>query len=209
MKSEYKLKDLISLNPDLISNLRTTLKVDGSDYEFRTFDVHSSFIELGDFFDYTQIKRAYGPIEQKLKDFTYGKSFSDFSDNEVYKIKKSTFKVDIEGDEYDLEITGVGPIALKVSLFLIYSKFEKGINPFEKRLKQIILDKYNPLLKDENNLKKLNEIKKESEKREAELEKIREEVKKEQEEKERKRKELEEMLNQNKPKNNNRPFKMY
>ena len=209
MTSEYKLKDIVSLDPDLISNLRTPLKVDGENYEFRTFDVHSSFIEIGDFFDYSQIKRAYGPIEEKLKDFTFGKSFNDFSDYEVYKIKKSTFKVDIEGDEYDLEITGVGPVALKVSLFLIYSKFEKGINPLEKRLTQAILDKYNPLLKDENNLKKLKEIKEESDKREAELEKIREEVKKEQEEKERKRKELEEMLNRNKPKNNDRPFKMY
>ena len=209
MTSEYKLKDIISLDPDLISNLRIPLNVDGSDYEFRTFDVRSSIIELGDFFDYLQIKRAYGSVEEKLKNFTYGKSFSDFSDFEVYNIKKSTFKVDIEGAEYELEITGVGPVALKVSLVLIFSKIEKETNPLEKRIKQMILDKYSSLLKDENNLKKLNEIKKESDKREAEQEKIREEVRKEQEEKERKRKELEEMLNRNKPKNNDRPFKMY
>ena len=117
--------------------------------------------------------------------------------------------MDIEGAEYELEITGVGPVALKVSLVLIFSKIEKETNPLEKRIKQMILDKYSSLLKDENNLKKLNEIKKESDKREAEQEKIREEVRKEQEEKERKRKELEEMLNRNKPKNNDRPFKMY
>ena len=52
-------------------------------------------------------------------------------------------------------------------------------------------------------------MKKDFDEREAEQEKIREEVRLEQEEKERKRRELEEMLNRNKPKNNERPFKMY
>lgn len=207
MPMDYKLKHIVSLNPDLISNLRINLDVDGQDYRFRTFDVRSEIIELGDFFDYNTIKQAYGPIERKLKDFTYGKSFSDFSDYEVFKIKKSTFKVDIHGKQYELEITGVGPIALKVSLFLSFAKIDNEDDIFKRNLKSIILDRYDNVI--EMNHDKLSQMKKEYNEREAKQEKIREEVKREQAEKERKRRELEEMLNRNKPKNNERPFKMY
>ena len=80
----------------------------------------------------------------------------------------------------------------------------------KKKLKQIILDEYTDVVNDDiANQEKLKELDKEYKEKQSERERIREEVRKEQEEKEKKRKELEEMLNSNKPKNNERPFKMY
>lgn len=208
--NEYKLKHIVSLEEELIDQKRVEIPIEGSSYTFKIDDVKTSIIELISFFKYGEIKLAMGPLEQKLKDFTYGKNYNDFNEHEIYEIKFSKFKAEIEGKDFEFDITGVGPTAIKVSLYLRYDIIEKEETSVTTELKELILNEYGDLVSNnESYQEKLKELKKESEEVEAEQERIRDEVRREQEEKERKRKELEEMLNANKPKNNERPFKMY
>lgn len=205
--SEYKLKHIISLKDGLIDNYSLKIPIEGSEYKFKVDEVKTEIIELIHFFKYGEVKLAMGSLEKKLKDFTYGKTYSDLNDHEIYEIRFSKFKAEIEGKTYEFEITGVGPTALKVSLFLKYDEIEKEETSLEKTLKEIIIDEYIDLIKDnEVNQRKLKEIKKEYDEQQGEQERIREEVRLEQEEKERKRKELEELLNSNRPKDS-KPFK--
>ena len=176
-------------------------------YPFRIEEVKSQLIEIIDFFEYLDVKLAGGPLEAELKGFTYGKTRNELSDNEVFKIRFSKFIMEIDEKDYEFEISGVGPKALKVSLYLKYDDIDKAENYIESQLKEIILDKYAPLFKDKYYQEKLIEIKNESDKQEAEQAKLKDEVRREQEEKERKWRELEERLNSNKP--SNRPFKPY
>ena len=208
--SEYKLKHIVSLEEGLLENTRLEIPIEGKSYTFKVDQVKTEIIELVDYFKYAEVNLAGGPLEQILKGFTYGKSHNELNEHEIYEIRFSKFKAEIEDKEYEFEITGVGPTALKVSLFLRYDVIEKEETSLEKTLKELILDEYSDLIYDNvSHQEKLKELKKEYEDKQAEQEKIREEVRKEQEEKERKRRELEEMLNANKPKNNERPFKMY
>ena len=164
-------------------------------------------VELIQYFKYNEVKLAMGSLEIKLKNFTYGKSYRDLNDHEIYKIRFSKFTAKVEEKNYEFEITGVGPTALKVSLFLRYDEIEKEETSLEKTLKELIIDEYIGFIKDNaKNQKKLKEMKKEYEERQGEQEKIREEVRREQAEKERKWRELEERLNSNKPQDN-KPFK--
>ena len=207
--NEYKLKHIISLKDGLIEYTRIPISIEGKNYTFKIDTVKTEIIELVDYFKY-EIKHDIGPIEKKLKDYTYGKSYNELNENELYNIRFSKFKAEVEGKPYEFEITGAGPAALKVSLFLRYDIIEKEETLLEKELKELILNKYGNII--DNNItyqEKLKQLKKEYDVELAKREKIREEIRKEQEEKERKRKELEEMLNSNKPKNNNKPFKMY
>ena len=208
--SDYKLKHIVSVEDGLLENTRLELPVEGKTYTFKIDQVKTEIIELVDYFKYAEVKLAGGPLEQILKGFTYGKSHGELNEHEIYEIRFSNFKAEIEGKQYEFEITGVGPTALKVSLFLRYDIIEKEETSLEKDLKELILEEYSDLIYDNVSYQeKLQELKKEYEKKQKKQEKLREEVRKEQEEKERKRKELEEMLNANKPKNNERPFKMY
>ena len=206
----YKLKHIVSLKDGLLDNYRFEIPIEGNNYSFKVDEVKTEIIELIDYFKYNEVKIAHGPLEKKLKDFTYGKSYNDLNEHEIYEIRFSKFKARIENKEYEFEITGVGPTALKVSLFLRYDIIENEDTSLERKLKQIILDDYGEIINDNKSYQdKLKELDKEYKEQESERERIREEVRKEQEEKERKRKELEEMLNSNKPKNNEKPFKMY
>lgn len=208
--SDYKLKHIVSLKDGLLNNYNFEIPVEGKKYTFKIDDVKTEIIELIDYFKYGEVKLAIGPLEEKLKDYTHGKSYSDLNEHELYEIRFSKFKAEIENKQYEFEITGAGPTALKLSLFIRYDDIENEDTSLERVLKKVILDEYSDLVK--NNIsyqEKLKELKEEYEERQMKQERIREEVRKEQEEKERKRKELEEMLNANKPKNNERPFKMY
>lgn len=207
---EYKLKHIVSLEEGLLEGTRIEIPIEGKSYSFKIDQVRTEIIELVDYFKYGEVKLAGGPLEQKLKGFTYGKSHNELNEHEIYEIRFSKFKAEIENKEYEFEITGVGPTALKISLFLRYDIIEKEETSIEKALKELILEEYGDLIYDNaSNQEKLKELKKEYEEESAKQEKIHEEVLREEKEKERKRKELEEMLNANKPKNNERPFKMY
>ena len=123
------------------------------------------------------------------------------------KFIESDFKMNVNHEEYELEIRGVGPVALKVSIFIKYHEIDKAEKNIEKTLTEYISEKYPKIINDNTSYQeKLKKLQEESDKYEAEQEKIREEVRLEQEEKERKRKELEEMLNRDKPKFE-KPFK--
>lgn len=204
--NEYKLKHVISLKEGLIDGYRVSIDIEGSEYNFKIDEVKTEIVELIQFFKYGEVKSAKGSLEKKLKDFTYGKSYNDFNEHEIYEIRFSKFSEKIDGKTYDFEITGVGPTALKVSLYLRYDEIEKKETTLEKTLKEIILKEYSDLIKDNQN--KLKEMKKEYDEEHQKQAKIREEVRREQAEKERKMRELEERLNSNKPKDN-KPFKIY
>lgn len=207
---EYKLKHIVSLEEGLLEGTRIEIPIERKSYSFKIDQVRTEIIELVDYFKYGEVKLAGGPLEQKLKGFTYGKSHNELNEHEIYEIRFSKFKAEIENKEYEFEITGVGPTALKISLFLRYDIIEKEETSIEKALKELILEEYGDLIYDNaSNQEKLKELKKEYEEKSAKQEKIHEEVLREEKEKERKRRELEEMLNANKPKNNERPFKMY
>lgn len=206
--NDYKLKHIVSLKEGLIDNTSIGITIEGDKYIFKIDEVKSEIIELVDYFKYGEVRLAIGSMEKKLKNFTYGKSYSDLNDHELYDIRFSKFKAEIEGKQYEFEITGAGPTALKVSLFLRYDNIEKEETSLEKVIKELILDEYSDIINDNITYQeKLKEIKKEYEHKQAEQEKIREEARLEQAEKERKWRELEERLNSNKPKD--RPFKMY
>ena len=208
--NDYKLKHIVSIEDDLLNDYRIEIPIEGETYTFKIDLVKTEIIELIAFIKYGEVKLAIGPLEKKLKDFTYGKSFSDLNDHEIYEIRFSKFKAKVDEKEYEFEITGVGPTALKVSLFLRYDTIELEETSLERKLKEHILDEYSDLINDnESYQEKLKKLDAEYKQQQGERERIREEVRKEQEEKERKRRELEEMLNANKPKNNERPFKMY
>ena len=145
-----------------------------------------------------------------MKNITYGKSYEDISKYERHEIFSSKFYLPIEGSKHEFEITGVGPIAVKVSLFLKFKDIEVENNSFLTKLKNELIDIYFPLIEENKSYQdKLAKITEEYNKQVEKQDKIRKEVQEEEAEKERKRKELEEMLNRNKPKNNQRPFKMY
>lgn len=207
--NDYKLKHIVSLKDGLIENTRIEMRIEGSKYTFKIDNVKSEVIELVDYFKYGEVKLAIGSMEKKLKNFTYGKSYNDLNDHELYEIRYSKFKAEIESKEYDFEITGAGPTALRVSLYLKYNEIEKEETSLEKQLKNLILNEYGDIINDNVSYhEKLKELKEEYEEKQAEQEKIREEVEREKAEKERKWRELEERLNSNKPKND-KPFKMY
>ena len=207
---EYKLKHIVSLEDGLLEGTHLEIPIEGKSYTFKIDQVRTEIIELVDYFKYGEVKLAGGPLEQTLKGFTYGKSHNELNEHEIYEIRFSKFKAEIEDKEYEFEITGVGPTALKISLFLRYDIIEKEETSIEKALKELILEEYGDLIYDNaSNQEKLKELKKEYEEESVKQEKIHEEVLREEKEKERKRRELEEMLNANKPKNNERPFKMY
>lgn len=206
--TEYKLKHIVSLKPELLDRMIVLIPIEGVIYQFRADKVASEIIELVDYVQYDEVKMAAGPLEKELKNFTYGKSRGQLSDHEVYEIRFSKFKLDILTKEYEFEITGVGPRALRVSLNLRYDHIEGEETRFEQQLKEMIMDKYSYRI--ENNpayQNKLKQMKKDYEEKRAQQDKIREEVRREQAEKERKMRELEERLNANKPKE--RPFKRY
>ena len=205
--TDYKLKQIIQVKEGLLNRKPILIPIGESIYPFRIEEVKSQLIEIIDFFEYLDVKLAGGPLEAELKGFTYGKTRNELSDNEVFKIRFSKFIMEIDEKDYEFEISGVGPKALKVSLYLKYDDIDKAENYIESQLKEIILDKYAPLFKDKYYQEKLIEIKNESDKQEAEQAKLKDEVRREQEEKERKWRELEERLNSNKP--SNRPFKPY
>ena len=208
--NDYKLKHIVSLKDGLLENYRFEISIEGSNYTFKIDEVKTEIIELINFIKYSEVNLEKGSLEKKLKDFTYGKSFSELNEHEIYEIRFSKFKAEVENNEYEFEITGAGPTALKVSLFLRYDNIENENTTLEKNLKQLILNEYTDLVYDNLSYQEqLKELNNEYKKQQNERNRIREEVKKEEEEKERKRKELEEMLNSNKPKNNERPFKMY
>ena len=205
--TDYKLKQIIQVKEGLLNRKPILIPIGESIYPFRIEEVKSQLIEIIDFFEYLDVKLAGGPLEAELKGFTYGKTRNELSDNEVFKIRFSKFIMEIDEKDYEFEISGVGPKALKVSLYLKYDDIDKAENYIESQLKEIILDQYTPLFKDRYYQEKLIEIKNESDKQEAEQAKLKDEVRREQEEKERKWRELEERLNSNKP--SNRPFKPY
>lgn len=205
--ADYKLKQIIQVKEGLLNRKTIFIPIGESIYSFRIEEVKSQLIEIIDFFEYLDVKLAGGPLEAELKGFTYGKTRNELSDNEVFKIRFSKFIMEIDEKDYEFEISGVGPRALKVSLYLKYDDIDKAENYIESQLKEIILDQYAPLFKDKYYQEKLIEIKNESDKQEAEQAKLKDEVRREQEEKERKWRELEERLNSNKP--SNRPFKPY
>ena len=208
--SNFKLKHIVSIQPELIENKTFILNIDDDVYSFKVERAASKIIELFHFFKYHEINSSSGSIEKKLKGFTYGKSFNNLSQNEIYNIRSSNFYLSVEGDKHEFEITGVGPIAVKVSLFLKYDEIESLKNKSVLRIKQELLDVYTPLLeKNQSYQNKLIKINEDYEKQIAKDNAIQNEIEKEEAEKERKRKELEEMLNRNKPSNNQRPFKMY
>lgn len=208
--NKYKLKHIISVKDGKLNYNSVLISIDGEIYSFRIEEVKSEIIELVSYFKYGEIKLASGPLEKTLKGYTFGKTRGELSDYEVYNIRFSKFKIEHDGKQYELEITGVGPKAVKVSLFLRYDIIENEDTYLEKELKEMILDKYTDIILNNKNYQdKIIEMEEEYNKRKAKQDKIREEVRREQEEKERKRRELEELLNSNKPKNNDRPFKLY
>lgn len=106
------------MNKNLLEDVSKTIDIDGESYKFNIDNIATEIIEFISYFKYDEINAARGPVEKRLKDFTYGKNFNELSEHEVYDIRFSKFKIPIEGDEHELEITGVGPTALKVSLFV-------------------------------------------------------------------------------------------
>ena len=197
--SDYKLKHIIKVKDDLLNRRRVLIPIGESTYTFRIEEIKSEFIEIIDFFEYLEVELAVGPLEAELNGFTNGKTRNQLTDNEVYAIRFSKFKMEVDKKDYEFEITGVGPRALKVSLYVKYSDIEEPENLIEIQLKDIILEEYTSLLKDKRYQEKLIEIKNESDKQEAEQARIKDEVRREQEEKERKWRELEARLNSNKP----------
>ena len=208
--NEYKLKHMVSINPNLIKNIDLDINIEGMKYTFNSNDVNNIYIEFVHYFQYNDIKLALGPVEKKLKEFTKGKSFDDFSKYELYEIRFSKFNVKINGKNYPLEIRGAGPVALKISLFMKFSDIDSIDNPLEKKLKTMLRRIYTKLIENNETYKeKLLILKIESDKEEEKQAKIKEEVRREEEEKRRKMEELEKILNSNKPKNNENPFKRF
>ena len=205
--SEYKLKHIVRVRTGLLERTPVLIPVGDEMYSFRIEEVKSELIEIIHYFDYMEVKMADGPFEAELNGFTHGKSRYELKDYEVYEIRFSKFKMEVDKKDYEFEITGVGPKALKISLYLKYDEIEKAETLVERQIKDIILENYKPLFEYGSNQEKLKEIKKESDEQEAEKEKIKDEVRREQEEKERKWRELEARLNSNKPKE--KPYKRY
>ena len=131
----YKLKHIVSLKEGLINNYRLEIPIEGNNYTFKIDEVKTEILELIAFFNYNEIRLASGSLEKKLKDFTYGKSYNELNEHEIYEIRFSKFKAEIENKEYEFEITGAGPTALKVSLFLRYDHIEKEETSLEKKTK--------------------------------------------------------------------------
>ena len=206
--NEYPLKDIVSLNPDFIKEMELEANIEGTEYLFKLDYVMPTAAEFVYYARYTEINSLLGPIEKKLKDYTYGKQFNDFNDYELYELRNNTkFTAEIDGNSYKFEVSGAGPVALKVSLVILFKNIETSNNPLENDLKTRIINTYIKLIENNKNYQeKLENMKEENEKYAREQQKIDEEIRKEEEEKERKRKELEKILNSNKPKNNN-PFK--
>ena len=121
--NNYHIKHLVSLNPDFINETRIDLDIEGRYYDFKCEEVRTSVMEFVHYCRYSEIKSKIGPLEEKLNEFTHGKSFNQLNDYQRFDIKKSKFKVDIFDNTYELEITGVGPVALKISLFITFKAF--------------------------------------------------------------------------------------
>ena len=193
---DYKLKHIISLKDGLLEYTSIPIKVEGVSYPFKIDNVQSEIMELITYFKYYEIKRADGPLEKILKGFTYGKSRSEMNDHEVYEIRFSKFNAKIENKSYEFEITGVGPSALKISLFLKYDEIEKEQTKLETVLKELILDEHTDIVLNNDSYKeKLIQMKKDDEEYQSKMDELDEEIRREQEEKERKWRELEARLN--------------
>lgn len=197
--SEYKLKHIVSLEDGLIDYKRFEITIEDSRYLYKIDNVESELIELVDYYQYGEIKLAKGPIEKILKGFTYGKGYGELNDHEIYDIRYSIFYAKIEGKTYEFQITGVGPTAIKVSLFLRYNEIDKEKTSLERVLKKMILEKYEyKILNNPNYQKKLKQLKKDDEEYQSKMNDIDEDIRREEEEKERKWRELETRLNLNK-----------
>lgn len=206
--NQYKLKHIVSLRSYLIEDMYLTFNVDGTDYDFKIVEAGKELIELAYFSKYDEIKRAFGPIEKEIKNITYGKTASQMKYYEKNRVYNSTFRLPIDGKQFEFEITGVGPVAIKLSLFLRYDHLENGTTDAEISLRNRILNRYvDSIENSESYQKQLDELKKEYDEQQAKQKQAEEEAKREEEEKIRKRKELEEFLNRNKPKNDDKPFR--
>lgn len=197
--SEYKLKHIVSLEDGLIGYERLGVSIEDGRYTYKIDNVQSEIIELVDYYQYREIKLSNGPIEKILKGFTYGKSYRELNDHEIYEIRFSKFNAKIEGKTYEFQITGAGPTAIKVSLFLRYDEIDKEETSLERDLKDKILKKYeDKILNNSNYQEKLKQLKKEDDEYQSKMNDLDEEIRREQEEKERKWRELEARLNSNK-----------
>ena len=204
--SQYKLKHIVSIQPHLMESISILLNIDENLYNFKVDDVGKELVEFVAYFKHNDIKYATRPIEKEINKITHGKSKNQMSKQHQFYAYNSKFKLPIEGKDYEFEITGIGPSAVKLSLYLKFNNIEKSNVSFEKSLKQKIEEKYGLIIENNESYQaKLNELKKEYNAQQAKQAAIEEEVRKEQEEKERKRRELEELLNKNKPKPFDRP----
>ncbi len=197
--SQYRLKHIVSIRPGLMDYIPILFDIDGSSYKFKVEDVRSEYIEYVQYFKHTDIRYATRPIEKEINEITHGKSKNQMTKKHQYYAYNSTFKLPIEGEQYEFEITGIGPSAVKLSLYLRYNNIEKSTVSFERSLKKHIYEEYSELIEGNSSYQsKLNELKKEYDAQQTKQAAIEEEVRKEQEEKERKRRELEEFLNSHK-----------
>lgn len=198
--TDYKLKHIVSLKEGYLNDTYVNLPIEGNEYKFKIDQARSEIIELVIYFKYDEVKSEIGPLEKILKGYTYGKNYRELNDHELYEIRFSKFNAKIDGKSYKFEITGAGPTALKVSLFLTYKIIEKEETSLEKFFKELILKEYSDIINNNPSYReKLKILKEEDEKKQAEIAKLDEEIRREQEEKERKWRELEARLNSNKP----------
>lgn len=197
--SQYKIKHIVSIRPSLMEYMTIHLNIDENLYKFKVEEVGGQLIEFVDYFKHNDIRYATRPIENEINKITHGKSKNQMTRQHQFHAYNSTFKIPIEGKDFEFEITGIGPSAVKLSLYLKYEDIEKSEVTFERSLKEKIEEKYTDII--ENNptyQAKLNELKKEYDAQQAKQAAIEEEVRKEQEEIARKRRELEEFLNSHK-----------
>lgn len=203
--SQYKLKHIVSIRPYLIKDMLIAFDIKGTTYNFKVKESGSELVEFEQFFKHRDIRSLAGPIENEINNITHGKSKNQMSKKHQHYVYNSKFKLPIEGNDYEFEITGIGPAAVKLGLFLKFNNIETSDVSFEKKFKQEILDIYSKIIEDNENYQaKLNQLKKEYDAQQAKQAAIEEQVRKEEEEKARKRRELEEFLSRNKPE---KPFK--
>jgi hypothetical protein len=191
MENQYKTKHIVSLNKYLLIGNSVYLDIDGIKYRFKVEDVMTYSIDCVSFIKHGDIRSRNGPLEKELFKITYGKSRSQM-DSWQYAKSLTTFKMDVQGYVQEFEVKGVGNKAVRVDIFISFKEIDDAKKDFCKELKNDILETYEDEIN--RNKSKLDDLKKEDEEEEAEIERIREEIRKEKEEKDEKYKDIAHLL---------------
>lgn len=169
---------------------------DGALYDCIIEDVGHNAVDIVLFFKYREIINSNASIERQLheaisKRITNPRVLKDTADDRKYDLYGHKVSLEVDNHNYNFEINGIGPQAVKISTQITYDEITTSDGELESSLREIIENKYASKFKDTAFLKMVDA---EWAEKEAHKNKIMDEVRKEEEIKRKKQEELERLL---------------